>query len=283
MTPLLPHPIPWPAGESLRWARDRGWEEVTRIGSVAIQPVPHRVDEETLPPGLERWLPRERLADLVVRCQGSSRRPTWHSGNGLYGFVGLPPGPQTLTVEDPLGRTLPARLSVVVPAQRVYRLALRPGPGAARKPGSTGIWGQILDRLGRPIPYALIQLQTRFSPRQQPATVTTWSDGSGGYAVNLDGESTRSPGTDVVERQGSICLPMESFLAALRSGLAALPEIDRALLEAWQDGVGPVGYGPPRASGTHFRFRDGPEPNGTLSAQALVTIGRQRRWDIVWP
>lgn len=282
MTPLLPQPIPWPAGEAQSWARDRGWEEVTRVGSVAIQPVPHRVDEETLPPGLERWLPRERLADLVVRCRGVSRRPSWHPGNGLYGFVGLPPGPQTLTIDDPLGRTLPARLSVVIPEQRVYRLTLRPSAGAARKPGSTGIWGQILDRLGRPIPFALVQLQTQFSPRQQPATVTTWSDGSGGYALHLDGEPTRSPGTDVVARQGSVCLPLASFLADLRGGLAALPEINRALLEAWQAGVGPVGYGPPRASGTDFRFRDGPDPNGTLSAQALVTIGRQRRWDIVW-
>jgi hypothetical protein len=291
MSPLLPQPIPWTAGDSLRWARDRSWEGVVSLGSVAIRPVPHRVDEESLPPGLERWLPRERIADLVVRCQGSSLPPTWHPANGLYGFVGLPPGQQTLTVDDPLGRYLPARLSVVLPDQqawpeagppRVHRLTLRPSAAAARQPGSTGIWGLILDRSGRPIPFALIQLQMQFSPRQQPATVTTWSDASGGYAVNLEGEFTRLPGTDVVERQGSVCLPLDSSLAAPGSGLAALPEINRALLEAWQTGVGPVGYGPPRASGTHFRFRDGPGPDGALSAQASVTVGRQRRCDIVW-
>lgn len=301
MSPLLPQPIPWPPGESLAWARDRGWEGVPSVGSVALQPVPHRVDEEMLPPGLERWLPRERVADLMVRCQGSSQRPSWHPAHGLVGFVGLPPGPQTLVVEDPLGRYLPARLSVVVSDPRawldslrrlerpegqdawpslVHRLPLRPSAAAVRKPGSTGIWGRILDGSGHPIPYALIQLQTHFSPRHQPATVTTWSDGHGGYAFNLEGESSSSPGHDVVARQGSVCLPLLASRPALRSGLLPLPEINRALLEAWQAGFGPMGYGPPRSSGTDFRFRDGPD--GALSAQAQVTIGRQRRCDIVW-
>lgn len=301
MSPLLPQPIPWPPGESLAWARDRGWEGVPRVGSVAIRPVPHRVDEDMLPPGLERWLPRERVADLVVRCLGSSQRPSWHPASGLVGFVGLPPGPQTLTVEDPLGRYLPARLNVVVADPRawleslrqlersegqeawpslVHRLTLRPSAAAVRTPGRTGIWGQILDGSGRPIPHALIQLQTQFSPRRQPATVTTWSDSQGGYAFHLDGEVSTAPGREDVARQGSVCLPLEASLPALRSGLMPLPQIDRALLEAWQAGVAPMGYGPPRSSGTHFHFRDGPD--GALAAQALVTIGRQRRCDIVW-
>ena len=70
MTPLLPYPLPWPVGEALAWSNSRGWEGVPVVGSVAIQPVPHRVDEDVLPSSLERWLPREGIPDLLVRCRG---------------------------------------------------------------------------------------------------------------------------------------------------------------------------------------------------------------------
>ena len=49
MTPLLPYPLPWPVGEALAWSNSRGWEGVPVVGSLAIQPVPHRVDEDALP------------------------------------------------------------------------------------------------------------------------------------------------------------------------------------------------------------------------------------------
>ncbi|QVL53432.1 MAG: hypothetical protein KFB97_03295 [Cyanobium sp. M30B3] len=40
--------------------------------------------------------------------------PSWHAANGLYGFVELAPGPHTFTIEDPLGRYLPAKLNLTV-------------------------------------------------------------------------------------------------------------------------------------------------------------------------
>jgi hypothetical protein len=71
MTPLLPYPLTWPVGEALAWSHFRGWEGLPVVGSLAIQPVTHRVDEDGLPSSLERWLPREGIPDLLVRCRGS--------------------------------------------------------------------------------------------------------------------------------------------------------------------------------------------------------------------
>lgn len=300
MSPLHPQPRPWAAGESLAWARSKSWEGVPALGSVAIQPVPHRVDEESLPAGLERWLPREGIADLQVRCRGSKLRPSWHGANGLYGFVGLPAGVHLFTIEDPLGRYLPARLSLRVndrsalaqslrqleiPSladdwrQLVHRLTLRQAAAAVRRPVSTGIWGEVRDASNRPIPFALVQLQTRF--RSAPATATTWSDASGGYALDLDGERSDPLATpaDVVEREGRLCLPLPPPAGASQPWLEHLPVLDRALVRGIATGVAPAGYGPPRASGTNFRFRDG--PGGPLRDRVPLRIGRQQRWDWV--
>lgn len=307
MTPLLPQPLAWSNGEALPWARSRRWEGLPALGSVAIQPVPHRVDEETLEARLERWLPREGIPDLRVRCRGSRLQPTWHGANGLYGFVGLPVRfvgtlvrPDTFTIEDPLGRYLPARLTLslidreaVAGSLRrlerptlpenwrslVHRLSLRPAPGAVRRPGSTGLWGEVRDAGDRPIPFALVQLQTRF--RSAPATATTWSDASGGYALDLDGERSDPMATpeDVVEREGRLCLPLPPPAGASQPWLEHLPVLDRALVRGIATGVAPAGYGPPRASGTYFRFRDG--PGGPLRDRVQLRIGRQQRWDLV--
>ena len=46
--------------------------------------------------------------------------------------------------------------------QLVHRLPLRPAPGAGKRAGSTGIWGELRDAAGQPIPFALVQVQTRF-------------------------------------------------------------------------------------------------------------------------
>jgi len=226
MTPLLSYPLPWPVGEALAWSNSRGWEGVPVLGFLAIQPVPHRVDEEVLPAGMEGWLPREGIPDLLVRCQGSPQKPSWHAANGLYGFVGLAPGPHTFTIEDPLGRYLPAKLNLTVIdrggvheslkwleratqvedwRQLVHRLPLRPAPGAGKRAGSTGIWGELCNAAGSPIPVALVQEETRF--RGVLASATTWSDASGGYALDLDEERPdpfAAPGT-VEEREGRIC------------------------------------------------------------------------------
>jgi len=300
MSPLLPQPLPWAAGETLTWARTRGWEGVPALGSVAIQPVPHRVDEDSLPAGLERWLPREGIADLLVRCRGSRLQPSWHGANGLYGFVGLPAGVHIFTIEDPLGRYLPARLSLRVNdrsavaqslrqlepptqaehwSQLVHRLTLRQAAGALRRPGSTGLWGEVRDASNRPIPLALVQLQTGF--RSVVATATTWSDAAGGYALDLDGERSDPMATpaDVVERDGRVCLPLSTPAGASQPWLERLPVLDRALVRGLATGVAPAGYGPPRASGTYFRFRDG--PGGPLRDRVPLRIGRQQRWDLV--
>lgn len=300
MSPLLPQPLPWAAGEALSWPRRKRWEGVPALGSVAIQPVPHRVDEESLPAGLERWLPREGIADLLVRCRGSRLQPSWHRANGLYGFVGLPAGVHTFTIEDPLGRYLPARLNLRVndrstvaqslrqleiPSlaedwrQLVHRLVLRPAASAVRRPGSTGLWGEVRDASDRPIPFALVQLQTRF--RSLSATATTWCDAAGGYALDLDGERSdpmASPAA-VMEREGRVCLPLPLPAGATQPWIEGLPVLDRALVLGIATGVAPVGYGPPRASGTYFRFRDG--PHGPLRDRVPLRIGRQQRWDLV--
>jgi hypothetical protein len=300
MTPLQPYPLAWNVGEALAWSNSQGWEGVPVVGSLAIQPVPHRVDEDALPSSLERWLPREGIPDLLVRCRGSQQKPSWHAANGLYGFVGLAPGPHTFTIEDLLGRYLPAKHNLTVidrgevldalkrlerPTQvedwrqLVHRLPLRPAPGAGRRTGSTGIWGELRDAAGRPIPFALVQVQTRF--RGVLTSATTWTDASGGYALDLDGERPDPfavPGT-VAEREGRICLPLQPSAGSSQSWVERIPVLDRALVQSISSGIAPTGYGPPRANGTYFRFRDG--PNGQLRDRLPLQIGQQERWDLI--
>lgn len=300
MTPLLPVPLAWPVGEALAWSNSRGWEGVPVMGSLAIQPVPHRVDEDSLPSSLVRWLPREGIPDLLVRCQGVQQKPSWHAANGLYGFVGLAPGPHTFMIEDPLGRYLPAKLNLIVidrgivleslkwlerPTQPedwrqlVHRQPLRLDPGAGRRAGSTGIWGELRDAAGRPIPFALVQVQTRF--RGVLTSATTWTDASGGYALDLDGERPdpfAPPGT-VEEREGRLCLPLKTLEESSQTWVERIPVLDKELVQGISSGIAPAGYGSPRASGIHFRFRDG--PNGSLRERLPLRIGRQERWDLI--
>jgi len=126
---------------------------------------------------------------------------------------------------------------------------------------------------------ALVQLQTGF--RSVVATATTWSDAAGGYALDLDGERSDPMATpaDVVERDGRVCLPLSTPAGASQPWLERLPVLDRALVRGLATGVAPAGYGPPRASGTYFRFRDG--PGGPLRDRVPLRIGRQQRWDLV--
>lgn len=300
MTPLLPYPLPWSVGEALPWSNSRGWEGGPVVGSLAIQPVPHRVDEEALPAGLERWLPREGIPDLLVRCQGSRQKPSWHAANGLYGFVGLAPGLHTFTIEDPLGRYLPAKISLTVidrvvvleslqwlerPTQPedwrqlVHRLPLRPAPGSGRRAGSTGIWGELRDPAGRPIPLALVQVQTRFRGRLTSAT--TWTNAAGEYSLDLDGERPDPFATAgiIEERSGLLCLPLRPFAGSGQSWLDRIPVLDQGLVQGITAGIAPSGYAPPRASGTDFRFRDG--PNGPLTDRLPLRIGRHQRCDLI--
>jgi hypothetical protein len=226
--------------------------------------------------------------------------PSWHAANGLYGFVGLAPGPHTFTIEDPLGRYLPAKLNLTVidrggvheslkrlerPTQLddwrqlVHRLALRPAPGSGRRAGATGIWGELRNAAGRPIPFALVQVETRFFGVL--ASATTWSDASGGYALDLDGERPdpfAAPGT-VEERRGRLCLPLQLAEESSQTWVERIPVLDQGLVQGISSGIAPAGYGPPRASGTYFRFRDGPD--GPLSDRLPLRIGRQQRWDLI--
>ena len=74
MTPLLLFPLPWLVGEALAWSNSRGWYGVPVVGSLAIQPVPNRVDEDALPSSLQRWLPREGIPDLFVQLPGVTKK-----------------------------------------------------------------------------------------------------------------------------------------------------------------------------------------------------------------
>jgi len=58
-----------------------------------------------------------------------------------------------------------------------------------------------------------------------------------------------------------------------------IPVLDHWLVQGISAGIAPTGYGPPRASGTYFRFRDGPD--GPLSDRLPLRIGRQQRWDLI--
>ena len=58
-----------------------------------------------------------------------------------------------------------------------------------------------------------------------------------------------------------------------------IPVLDQGLVQGIAAGIPPTGYGPPRANGTYFRFRDG--PNGPLRDRLPLRIGRQERWDLI--
>lgn len=311
MTPLLSHSGPWPTGDAITWAHGQSWYGTAVVGSYAIQPVPHRVDEETLPPGLESWLPRQGISDLLVRCSGSRCRPSWHVMHGLYGFVDLTPGPYVFTVEDPQNRYLPARMVLNVgnhtavaddlrqlrrPSaadswrDRLTRILLRPAPGAPPRVGATGIWGEVRDRAGRPIPFAYFQMETRF--RGQQATATTWSDPSGGYVLDLDGERAdamdRPPA--LVLRPGRLCLPLPGTTPDTSPWIDRFPELNSSLLQSIASGIAPPGYGQPLLStgagypgfpAFRFRFRDGPLRTLQESQHIRLQIGRYQRCDLV--
>jgi hypothetical protein len=137
----------------------------------------------------------------------------------------------------------------------------------------------VRDATGRPVPFALVQLQTRF--RSVPATATTWSDASGGYALDLDGERPdplASP-ADEVEREGLLCLQLPPAAGHPVPWMERFPVLDQALFAAIAMGVAPDGYRAPLASGTDFRFRDG--PSGPLADRVSLHIGSQQRRDIV--
>jgi hypothetical protein len=258
-------------------------------------------------------LHRGGIADLRVRCQGSGLLPSWHQVNGLYGFVGLTPGAHTFTIEDPLGRFLPARISLSVPDREdladplrrlerppgpddwkplVCRLTLRLSPGAPRRSGATLLWGEVRDSADQPVPHALVQMDTSF--RGVRATATTWSDASGGYALDLDGERPDPLVTpaDVVQREGRLCLPLPPSSGwDPRPWIARLPEMNAPLLQALAAGNPPPGYAPPRAStgpggpggrpAFRFRFRDGPEGPLQEEPRARLKIGRPQRCDLL--
>ena len=269
------------------------------------------MDEQGLPPGLERWLPREGISGLLVRCRGSRVKPTWHGTTGLYGFVGLPPGPCLITIEDPQNRFLPARLALNVPDSKstadalrdlqrpagsttwmppIARVLLRTAGSAPRRAGATGVWGDVRDQGDRPVPHALVQLETRF--RGQLATATTWSDDSGGYVLDLDGERPdpmASP-ADVVEREGRLCLPIPAQALDSQPWLERLPELNASMVQAIKSGSAPAGYSPPRLSTAagglttpafRFRFRDGPGGALQQSQRVRLKIGYQTRCDLV--
>lgn len=305
MTPLLPHPSPWPSGEALLWARDLHWGSLPALGSVAIQLVAHQVDEDALPPRAARWLPRAGIPDLLVRCQGSKQRPSWHALNGLYGFSGLPPGPHTFTIVDPLGRYLPTSLVLSVPdraaaaaslaqlerpseaenwRQWIHRHALRPSAAAQPRQGATWLRGEVRDASGHPVPLAWLQVRTRF--HGVPATATTWSDPAGGYALDLDGL-----------RQDPLATPAEGEPLAMRLFLPQppdplappwrepLPKLDAVLVAQLASDLAPLGYSaplssaPPGSAQPSFHYRDG--PSGSPVADGRLPIGRLQRWDLV--
>lgn len=300
MTPLLRHPLPWPSGDALPWARDRGWEGVPAVGSVAILPSPHQVD------GVAS-LPSKGISGLVVRCVGSAIRSSWHGTHGLYGFVGLAQGDHDFVIEDPLGRFLPAQLTVNVDPARttiaealqdlqrpalpdgwntlIHRISLRPAPAGPRRTGSTGVWGVVLDGGGRPVPLALVQAETRF--QNNSATVTTWSGPDGSYRLDLDGERRvplQAPPTDVFQRKVSVFLPSAgSAVPQSQPWIERIPaDLDNLIPRLPASGSG-SGYTRLESDTTPplFRLRDGPTSTGTFQTLLQVQIGRQKRWDIL--
>jgi hypothetical protein len=83
----------------------------------------------------------------------------------------------------------------------------------------------------------------------------------------------------VVERDGRLCLPLPPPAGVSQPWIERLPVLDQALVIGIAAGVAPAGYGPPRASGTDFWFRDG--PGGPFRDRVPLRIGRQQRWDVV--
>jgi hypothetical protein len=143
----------------------------------------------------------------------------------------------------------------------VHRLPLRAAPGAEKRAGSTGIWGELRNAAGEPIPFALVQVQTRF--RGVLASATTWTDASGGYALDLDGERPdplAAPGT-VEEREGKLCLPLQRSAGSTQSWLEPIPVLKQGLVQGISAGTAPTGYAPP-------------EPAGPISACGMDRLGR---------
>ena len=275
------------------------------LGSLAIQLVAHRVDERALAPSATRWLPQQGIADLLVRCQGSKQQPSWHAANGLYGFVGLPPGPHSFTILDPQGRYLPTSLVLAVPDRAVaaaslqrlerpsiaedwrtwiHRHTLRPSAAGQPRQGATWLRGEVRDATGNPVPLALLQVTMPF--HGVLATATTWSDPTGGYALDLDGlrpDPLATP-ADEVPFAMRLCLPQAPGRLD-PTWWERLPELDAGPVAQVALGLAPAGYSAPLSSALpgslqpSFHWRDG--PTGTPRADVRLRIGRLQRWDLV--
>lgn len=306
MTPLLHSPRPWPPGEALPWARDRGWEGVPAVGSVAIQPVPHQVDAADVPADLRPYLPSAAIPNLIVRCRGHQTRPFWHGANGLYGFVGLPPGTHSFEIEDPLGRFLPARITLRVDDRSaifdallrcerprmtehwsglVHRVSLRPAPSAHRSPGSTGLWG-VVRQGDRPLPLALVQVATRLNPpAPRPSilgTATIWSGLDGSFRIDLGGERPDPMATppDAFTREVVLFLPTTAAVDPSRPWIDRIPaDFDRLIHALGSGTASDYERLEPSATPPGFQLRDG--PSGALGTNLTVRLGQHQRWDIL--
>jgi len=128
----------------------------------------------------------------------------------------------------------------------VHRLPLRPAPGAEKRAGPTGIWGELRNAAA-----CLL-------------AATTWTDASGGYALDLDGERPdpfAAPGT-VEEREGKLCLPLQRFAGSTQSWLERIPVLEQGLVQGISAGTASTGYAPP------------PEPAGPISTSGMDRLGR---------
>ena len=127
----------------------------------------------------------------------------------------------------------------------VHRLPLRPAPGAEKRAGPTGIWGELRNAAA-----CLL-------------AATTWTDASGGYALDLDGERPdpfAAPGT-VEEREGKLCLPLQRFAGSTQSWLERIPVLEQGLVQGISAGTASTGYAPP-------------EPAGPISTSGMDRLGR---------
>lgn len=276
----------------MTWAAARAPDRIAAVGVLAVRPLPYRSDQAPLGLGA--------IPGLAVRAPGQAETPIWHPSTGIYGFLGLPPGPVRLEIEDPARRWLPLAASAQVPDRSAIRdrlergltplpgstgalvleLGMRPGPEQTLPPGSTALWGQVRESAdSRPVPGALLGLDTVLHGAAD--RVQTLSGPDGTYLLALPGElldRSHNPPVRRFARALQVESPLPALAAALRGPggfVAGLPADLYGLTQAQRA---------PLLQSRVFRLRlaDGSVlgPAGGQNPPATVSIGERVRWDI---
>lgn len=193
----------------LGWAARQSPDRIAAVGVLAVKALRHLTD--TADPGLTP------IPALRVRVAGEPENPLWHAATGLYGFLDIPPGEARIEIDDPSGRYQPQAITATVPDRAELKAALeagasapavaksaypeavlRPGPTMALPPGTSALWGVLIDT-GRPVPGALLRVATVRSGAAD--SVTTLSGPDGSYLLVLPFE--------VIDR--SVTPPLRTF------------------------------------------------------------------------